>query len=1401
MNLRASFLIIAILLVRLPLSAATFEFFQVRDAARASAWSKQTNIQIGNNAYGDGTVTITSLPAGLSGRDWIRTANGSNGFAGYDVVKFRMDAPGATALQLFIDAGVTPSWLSDYAWTATGETIGLSNGRSLKGYSKLCFRGSMVSLEGLNNSTVNNYVIIAKPTTVPGAVGWARADAIVAAVQPPAFRQVDYNVLSYGAVGNNMTNNYVAFKSAVNTCAADGGGRVLVPNGNYIINGPIELKSGVRLHLADGAKLYFRGTKADYLRGTGPQGTTTAIFNGIEYMGAMTAIYANHATGVAVTGDNPLTCAIDFGWGTIPWTDPPSPQIDKEIWNGAHTPVIQRVDVNERPIAVNFQFCTSVWVEGIQINKSPLWCLVPWNCDKVLIKNTRIVSEGHNNDGITPLASTNVVIDGCYIKPGDDGLSLKSLRNEDGFRYCRPLMDMVIQNCLIKPSAGRLLEVGSETSGGVKNIFVRNIREENPGNYTARFGIKMSFMRAGFVEGFFVRDSDVGEFRIWKHSDNDSRYDYSNQMNYVRDIYFENCSHLTVVGSLFGKGPPYDRPHIDNVRFINCPITRHPVDDPLSFINVDYNASGYGLPTGNQSPTVAITSPANGASFTAPATVAIQASASDTDGTIANVEFFRNGTSIGVDTTAPFTASAASLAVGTYTLTARATDNGGATTTSAAVTITVNGAAVAPAITSQPVNKTVTAPATATFTVTASGSPAPTFQWQSAPSGSTTFTAISAATAASYTTRATTTSMSGTQYRCVATNSVTSVTSNVAILTVTAGTIAPAITSQPVNTSVTAGGTATFTVAASGTPVPTIQWQRLISATWTNISGATSATYSVTTVLGDNGAQFRAVATNSVTTATSSVATLTVTSGGSTGTGTGLTGTYFNDMTLTNAALTRTDAQVGFNWGNGSPAAGVPADHFSVRWTGTVEAQYTQTYTFFTTSDDGVRLWVNGQQVVNNWTNHGSTENSGTIALTAGVQYAITMEYFENTGGSVAQLRWSSPATVKALIPQSQLYPASVVAVAPAFTSQPANASVTAGATATFTVAASGSPAPTYQWQSAPPGSATFTAISGATAASYTTGATATGMSGTAFRCVATNSVTSATSNGATLTVTAPTTVAPAITSQPANATVVEGATATFTVTASGSPAPTYQWSSAPSGSGTFTAISGATAASYTTPAASPGMNGTQYRCVATNSVNSATSAVATLTVGVWSSTDIGAVAAVGSSAFVGGTWTLTGSGVDIWNASDEFRFTSQSVSGDVVITARLTGLQNTNPWAKAGVMVRETFATGSRHAFTCLTGANGAGFQRRLNTNGASTHTGGPALAAPGWVRLERVGNLFISSVSPDGTTWTEIRRETITMAANVQVGLAVTSHADGTLCTATFTDVTVVSAPVAAN
>ena len=140
------------------------------------------------------------------------------------------------------------------------------------------------------------------------------------------------------------------------------------------------------------------------------------------------------------------------------------------------------------------------------------------------------------------------------------------------------------------------------------------------------------------------------------------------------------------------------------------------------------------------------------------------------------------------------------------------------------------------------------------------------------------------------------------------------------------------------------------------------------------------------------------------------------------GVGTGLVGNYFADTELNNLVFTRVDPTVNFQWGTGSPDPSVPVDDFSARWTGQVQAQFSESYTFYTDSDEGVALWVNGQQLIDDFTDHTLNEDSGTISLQAGELYDIRVEYYDTSGIATMQLSWSSPSTAKQIIPQTQLY-------------------------------------------------------------------------------------------------------------------------------------------------------------------------------------------------------------------------------------------------------------------------------------------------------------------------------------------------------------------------------------------
>ena len=231
----------------------------------------------------------------------------------------------------------------------------------------------------------------------------------------------------------------------------------------------------------------------------------------------------------------------------------------------------------------------------------------------------------------------------------------------------------------------------------------------------------------------------------------------------------------------------------------------------------------------------------------------------------------------------------------------------------------------------------------------------------------------------------------------------------------------------------------------------------------------------------------------------------------------------------------------------------------------------------------------------------------------------------------------------------------------------------------------------------------------------------------------------------------------------------------------------------------------GATSWSDTTLSASTTYS---YRIVAYNSagtsassneVSAATTAAQALT----STRDVGAVGAGGSAGYdpAAGVYTVKGSGADIFGYADEFRFAYTTLTGDGQIVARVNSFPASHFSAKAGVMIRETLAAGSKNAFIGVTPGNGVMFQRRTGTNGGTSSVKAAGITAPHWVKLVRSGGTITGYRSADGVNWTPVGSTTISMASTVHVGLAVTSHIDGTLATATFGNVSAgkIAAPVA--
>ena len=174
-----------------------------------------------------------------------------------------------------------------------------------------------------------------------------------------------------------------------------------------------------------------------------------------------------------------------------------------------------------------------------------------------------------------------------------------------------------------------------------------------------------------------------------------------------------------------------------------------------------------------------------------------------------------------------------------------------------------------------------------------------------------------------------------------------------------------------------------------------------------------------------------------------------------------------------------------------------------------------------------------------------------------------------------------------------------------------------------------------------------------------------------------------------------------------------------------------------------------------------------------------------------WAGRDVGSPAVAGSASHNTGTYTIRAAGADIWGTTDQFHFVYQQITGDAEVIARVDSITRAHTWSKAGVMIRSSLAAGAAHGFAFVSAGNGVGFQRRRADGASSAHTNGPAVAAPRWVRIVRLGTRITAFTSADARTWTRIGADTVALGSTAYVGLAATSHNTGALTTAVLSQV----------
>jgi len=405
---------------------------------------------------------------------------------------------------------------------------------------------------------------------------WEKLAEIRKSIKAPEFPDRDFSILDYGAVNDSTVKSTEAFKKAIEACAAAGGGRVIVPKGTFL-SGAIHLKSNVNLHLEEGSKILFSRDPNDYL----PMVFTR--WEGMELMNYSPLIYAFEQENIAVTGSGVLdgNANNEYWW---PWKakkqygwkeGEPNQLDDVKLLTELNR---REVDARERvfgpghylrPSFIQPYSSKNILISGVKLINAPMWNINPVLCENVTVENVKVVSHGPNNDGCNPESSKNVLITGCYFDTGDDCIAIKSGRNEDGRRIGRPAENHIIENCEMKDGHGGVV-IGSEISGGARNIYALNLKMDSP-NLDRILRIKTSSLRGGIIENIYMKDIEVGTYKEAAVRCNMFYEEEGNHMPVIRNIVVENMN--VKKGGKYGVLiNAYAQSPVENLKLINCTI-------------------------------------------------------------------------------------------------------------------------------------------------------------------------------------------------------------------------------------------------------------------------------------------------------------------------------------------------------------------------------------------------------------------------------------------------------------------------------------------------------------------------------------------------------------------------------------------------------------------------------------------------------------------------------------------------------------------------------------------------------------------------------------------------------------------------------------------------------------
>lgn len=370
--------------------------------------------------------------------------------------------------------------------------------------------------------------------------GWADVPAILARIRPPEFPARDFNILDQGVRSDGSEDSLPAIQAAIEACAAAGGGRVLVPPGEYLLNGPVHLRSRVNLHVSEGATLRFSGEPAHFLPAVLTRWEGTILYN------YSPLIYARDEENIAITGGGVIdgnARRVFSSWGVgDPKPQKAAQERSRQLGADGTAFGLRRFGEGSylRPAAIQPFECRNVLIEGITVRDAPFWVIHPVFCANVTVRRVTVDSRYVNNDGCDPDSCTDVLIEDCVFLTGDDGIAIKAGRGADAWSDGRATENLIIRNCVFRSDINALC-VGSEMSAGVRNVFMEDCRVD-AGESCVYF--KSNADRGGFIANVHVRRVHIAESRaaVVRFETNYHGYRGGNAPSVYRDFVLEDIT-------------------------------------------------------------------------------------------------------------------------------------------------------------------------------------------------------------------------------------------------------------------------------------------------------------------------------------------------------------------------------------------------------------------------------------------------------------------------------------------------------------------------------------------------------------------------------------------------------------------------------------------------------------------------------------------------------------------------------------------------------------------------------------------------------------------------------------------------------------------------------------------